>query len=117
MGMGLGCWAIVIVLAIYTVLGFFLAWIAQMVAREEVEVKTGVITLVCSGVVSLLVRVGIYQIDSGPAGVGAGIVAELGVLTLMIHLIAKLSWKHSIIISLIYTVLLAGVMFGLSSCS
>jgi hypothetical protein len=116
MGMGLGCWVIVILLAVYVVLGFLLAWIAAMVAKEEIEVKTGVITLMCSGLVSLLARVGVSMVLEEPLASIASIAVDLGVLTLMINLIAKLNWKHSVIIAAIYTVLMTVVMFGIRGC-
>jgi hypothetical protein len=107
-----------VILAAYVVLGFMLAWIAGMVAKEEVEVKTGVLTLICAGIVSLLARLGIKQIlGAGVEALGADVIADLAVLTLMINLIAKLSWKHSIIIAVIYTVVLTILAVALGSCT
>jgi hypothetical protein len=117
MGMGLGCWVLIIVLVVYTILGFMLAWIAGMVAQEEIDVKTGVITLICSGILSLLARFGIVQLIGGYEALGATIVSDLAILTLMINLIAKLSWKHSAIIAVIYTVVITALRIGLTSCS
>jgi hypothetical protein len=109
---------LLILLCVYTVLGFMLAWIAGMVAQEEVEVKTGVITLICSGVVSFLIDMGLAAVIPGTAeSVGAMFVADLIVLTLMLNLIAKLSWKHSAIIAVIYTVVIRGVLFGVTMCA
>jgi hypothetical protein len=108
---------LVILLAVYTLLGFMLAWIAAMVAKEDIEVKTGVITLICSGVTSFLVRLGLGQIMSGYEAMGAGFVTDLAVLTLMINLIAKLSWKHSAIIAVIYTVITSALFVGLAMCA
>jgi hypothetical protein len=108
---------IFILLAVFVVLGFMLAWIAGMVAQEEVEVKTGVLTLICSGILSILADVCIALVMTGPAALGASIVAKLAILTLMINLIAKLSWKHSAIIAVIYTVVLTALAIGLTTCA
>jgi hypothetical protein len=113
----MGCWVIAILLAVYTVLGFMLAWIAAMVAKEEVEVKTGVITLICSGVVSFLVRLGLFEIMGSAEATGAAIISDLAILALMLNLIAKLSWKHSAIIAVIYTVVIDGLLFGMAMCA
>lgn len=103
---------LLVVLAIYVFLGFMLAWIAQIVAREEVEVKTGVIILVLTAVISWAVQWGAGNV-LGPWGATlGGTVANFVVLIALLNLIAKLSWKHSAIIAGIYTGLLFLVAIG-----
>ena len=104
MGM-LGCWGLVILASVYTVLGFFLAWIAQMVAREDVEVRTGVITLIVSGITWLLIQIALSYFI-GDAANYTSTPVNFAVLTCSLHVIAKLSWKHSAIIAAIYAALL-----------
>lgn len=109
---------VLLTICIYLVLGFMLAWVAGIVAKEDVSPVTGAIVLFVSGVISLLVKYLIAeQVDSGEARLGLGLAVDLAVLTLMIRLIAKLSWKHSAIIAAIYSVLILVVVMGLASCA
>ncbi|MEX2219737.1 MAG: hypothetical protein WD749_13370 [Phycisphaerales bacterium] len=106
---------IILLICIYIVLGFMLAWIAGVVAREDVEVKTGVIILVLTGIASIALGLGLNEMAPDAA---AWILPflQFGLLTALIALIAKLSWKHSLIIALIYTVLITVLVLGLRSC-
>ncbi len=115
-GVGLGCFGLVAVIAVYVVLGFMLAWIAGAVAKEDVEVKTGVIVLVVTGILSVLINIGIGQIAPSIVTWTWPIV-NFGLLVLLLNLIAKLSWKHSGLIAAIYTLVLGGIMTLLSFCS
>jgi len=109
---------IIILLVVYTILGAMLAWIAGMVAREEVEVKTGVVTLIIAGIISFLAGLGIdIVLTSQIPNLVVTIAVQLGVLTLCIHVIAKLSWKHSAIIAGIYTGVLVVFGIALASCA
>lgn len=112
-GFGAGCFVLI---AVYVVLGFLLAWIAGAVAREDVEVKTGVIVLVVTGILALLINLGIDQVAPGITTWTWPIV-NYGVLVLLLNLIAKLSWKHSALIAIIYTVILGGLMTMLTFCA
>ncbi len=109
---------IFILLAIYVVLGFMLAWIAGLVAREEVDVKTGVLTLVVSGVLGILASLGIDAVlDEGTGSTVLNAGAQFVILTACIRLFAKLSWKHSLIIAVIYTVVINVIVLGLAACA
>lgn len=94
-----------LLICIYLVLGFFLAWIAGVVAREDVEVKTGAIILFVTGVLSVLARLGLKE--SMPEAIPWLMpIIQFGILIVLLHLIARLSMKHSAIIAAIYTGLL-----------
>lgn len=108
---------IIILAALYIFLGFMLAWIAMMVAREEVTVGTGIFTLIAAGIMGWLIDAVLDMVV--PAGALQTMVhfaVILGTLTLALHLIAKLEWKHSFLISVIYAVVINGVLFALASC-
>jgi hypothetical protein len=101
---------------VYLVLGFLLAWIANLVANEEVEVKTGFLILIITGILSVLVRIGMNQVAPDAAVVVAP-VANFVLLVVLLKLMAQLGWKHSAIIAAIYTAILFAVGLGLSMLS
>ena len=107
---------LVALVCLYIILGFMLAWIAGVVAREDVEVKTGVIILFLTAVISIAGQVGIEMAAEGSSKWAAPFI-NFGALLLMIRLIAKLEWKHSAIIAAIYTALLFLLGMALASCS
>jgi hypothetical protein len=108
---------IFLVICIYLVLGFMLAWVAGVIAKEDVAPMTGAIILFLSGLISTLVKYGLATQVSAEAATALGVLVDLVVLTLMIKLIARLSWKHAGIIAAIYSVLIFGVVFALASCA
>jgi hypothetical protein len=107
---------IIILIGVYLVLGFLLAWIANLVANEEVEVKTGFLILIITGILSVLVRIGMNQVAPDAAVVVAP-VANFVLLVVLLKLMAQLGWKHSAIIAAIYTAILFAVGLGLSMLS
>src|SRR3954471_19362558 len=106
---------LLIIVVIYLVLGFTLAWIANMVAQEDVEVKTGVLVLFLTWLITFGIR---YALNATLPDLTSWIMPPVyfATLILLLNLITKLSWKHSAIIALIYTVILWAAFFGLSSC-
>ncbi|MBX3385247.1 MAG: hypothetical protein KF768_01605 [Phycisphaeraceae bacterium] len=102
-------------ICIYIVLGFLLAWIAGIVAREEITITTGVVVLLVSGFLSIAAGFGLAEIapEAGPL---VQPFINFAILALMIHLIAKLSLKHSAIIAAIYAVILLLIAFALRGC-
>ena len=105
---------ILILVAIYVILGFMLAWVAGMVAQEEEEVKTGVLTLVCAGAINWVI--GFVLADVMEPGVPRMMVAigtSYLVLALCLLAIARLGWKPSLIIAAIYQALLYLVFYVL----
>jgi hypothetical protein len=107
---------IVVLICLYAVLGFMLAWIAGVVAREDVEVKTGVLILVLTAVIAIAGAFGVESVWQGGSKYASPFI-NFAALALMIRLIAKLEWKHSAIIAGIYTVLLFLIASGLRSCA
>jgi hypothetical protein len=115
---------LIALVCLYIVLGFMLAAIAGPIAREDVEVKTGVLILVLAGIVAFVGRIAVMAAAEGagaedPEGMGVWTspLINFGALLLTIHLIAKLSWKHSAIIAAIYTAVLFVIVLGLQSCA
>lgn len=102
---------ILVLIAVYFCLGFLLSWIAGVVAREEVSIGTSVVTIVIAGLLSFGAGLGLREIAPDAAPIVEP-VADFVIFTLMIHLIAKLSLKHSAIIAAIYAVIL--LLFGLA---
>lgn len=96
---------LLVLICMYLVLGFLLAWVAQLVAREEVEVKTGVLILVITAIVSI--AAGLILGQTAPSLAPVGLPAlQFGMLVVLTKQLAGLTWKHSLIIAVIYTVLL-----------
>ena len=87
-------------------LGFMFAWIAGVVAEEDVEVKTGVLILFLTGVVTVLVRIIVSEVDGIPMPGLIGAAANFLALIVMTHAFAKIEWKKSALIAIIYTVIL-----------
>jgi hypothetical protein len=109
---------ILVAICIYLVLGFMLAWVAGIVAKEDVAPVTGATVLFLAGLISMGIKyVLAEQVDGESARLGLGVIVDLAVLTLMIRLIARLNWKHSAIIAAIYSVLILVVVMGLASCA
>lgn len=104
---------LLIIIAMYVFLGFMLAWIAQVVAREEVEVKTGVIILVLTAIIGYAVQAGAAAAFGSGAALALGTLSNFAALIVLLNLVAKLSWKHSAIIAAIYTVLIFAAALGI----
>jgi len=112
----LGLGSLVVLVAVYCVLGFVFAWVAQVVSREEVSVGAGIGIVVTAGIVAILTSAVLASYAGGLA-VFLIPVVNFGLFTLLTNLIAKLSWKHSAIIAAIYTALLFVVGFALTMCA
>ncbi len=89
-----------ILIALYTILGFLYAWTVGIVAREEIYVRSGVLIVV----IPLLVRIAlsVAQIQLGLIGLGL----DFALLLVGSKLIARLDWKPALIVSAIYTAIL-----------
>jgi hypothetical protein len=109
---------LLVIIAVYVVLGFLLAWIANMVAQEDISVGTGVLTLICAGVVNFFIELGLDQVlDDGIGKLLLLLLIQFFVFAACIKALAKLGWKHSFIIAAIYDGLLFVVGLGLASCA
>ncbi|MFG0306557.1 MAG: hypothetical protein ACF8Q5_10150 [Phycisphaerales bacterium JB040] len=108
-----------LLIVVYIVLGFMYAWITGIVAREEISVGTGVLILVLSGVLTIIAGVGLAAagIENELTLQLAGTAVSLGSLTLMGKAIAKLEWKHALIIACVYSVLLFVNGLALGACA
>lgn len=99
---------------IFLVFGFLLAWIAQMVSREEVSLGMGIGILIFTYITWAFARVALKDAEAPlPTAVPIGVL--FGVLTLLLGVVAKLSWKHAAIIGAIYTVLITLVGLGVDA--
>lgn len=101
-------------IAIFLLFGFILAWVAQMVSREEVSVGLGVGILVIAYIATTFTKVAVRDAEEAVRA-AAPIGVLFGVLILGLTLLAKLNIKHAAIISVIYTVLLTLIGYGISA--
>ncbi len=88
------------------VLGFVYVWIANVVARTDVEVKTGIIILFVAGLAGWGIRAAL----SGAGGVTfevAGSGVHFLALVLLTRYLAAIEWKQALIVAAIFT----GLMF------
>jgi hypothetical protein len=104
---------ILILIAIYAVLGFLLSWIANMVAKDDIEVKTSVIIIVLWGVLNTGSSYALNAADLPGASWLASAIG-FGLLVALLHFIAHLAWKHCLIIAAIYSVIMLGISMLLS---
>ncbi len=102
---------ILITIAIYAILGFLLAWISNMVTRDEMEVKTGVVILLLAGFINLGLNYALAE--DFPAIAGAGV--NLVVLATMIWLIGKVEFLRSLIIAAIFSAVIFAITLALSA--
>lgn len=107
---------LIVLIAVYCVLGFLFTWIAQIVAKEEVSVGAGIGIVVGTGIAAAVTAIGLA------ASVPALVVfimplVNFGLLVCLTHLIARLSWKHSAIIAAIYTALMFLVGIAFTACA
>ncbi len=107
---------LLLLVCIFIVLGFILAWVAGIVAREEMEIKTGVIIMIVTAVINIALRYALALLSPGLA-LWLGPVVNLLVLAVMINLLGKLSWKHSFIIAAVFTALIFVLSLALASCA
>jgi hypothetical protein len=105
---------LMILVAVFAVLGFVLAWIIGIVAREEVSIGRGVVILLCTGVFNFLVNAGLMAVAPALAA-WASLPVSFAVLTLMIHVIGDIEWKPSMIIAAVYSVIIFLVFLGLAA--
>ena len=103
---------LLILVAVFAVLGFILAWIIGIVAREEVSIGRGVAILLCTGVFNFLVKAGLQEVAPELA-TWSSLPVSFGLLTVMIHVIGDIEWKPSVIIAAVYSVVIFAVSFVL----
>jgi len=103
-----------VLLCILVALGFVLAWISNVVAHEDMEVKTGVLILVLSGILSWVAKLALMDMDPLVESLG-GIAANFGALVLLTNLLGKIGFKKSAIIAAVFTAILwvIGFVLGL----
>lgn len=104
-----------ITIAVYLVLGFLLAWVANIVAKDDVPVWKGVVILFLTGVAQLALQIGL-QDHSESLRSNVSPVFNVAMITVLTRFIAGLSWKHSVIIGAIYTVLLFVMGLAFTAC-
>jgi hypothetical protein len=98
---------LLILVAVYVILGFMLAWIVGIVAQEEISIGQGVLVLILSAIVTIAVSLALAQIVVDPtAYAGLRIALNLCTIAVFTKLIAHIGWKESFIISTIYATLL-----------
>lgn len=103
-----GILGLFVLVCIYIMLGFLFAWVAGVIAQEEVLVRTGVLILVLTAVVDILLRIILPASTPAPGLVLMG--ANFLTLIVLTNAIAKIDWKNSAIIAVVYT----GVLFLIS---
>lgn len=110
----MGIFALIFILG---VLGFTLSWISGMVAKQEIDVKYGVIIVVITGVVTGLF--GKFFADSWGfwPGLGARAAVWFVLMSLLLRAIGGIPLRKGAQIALVYMVLITGIQWGLSSCA
>lgn len=103
---------IAVLFCILVALGFLLAWISNVVAREDMEIKTGVIILILAGILGLGAQFFLSGMGEA-AGIVGGSLAQFAALVLMINLLGKIDFKKSAIIAAVFTGILWVVGFVL----
>jgi hypothetical protein len=106
---------LLIIICVFAVFGFFYSWIAQMVSREEVPIWKGVVILITAGIGS---AIGSALVEGAMPGASTFVspFITFGALTLMSHVVAGLSPKHSAIVAGVYSVLSLILGFALGAC-
>lgn len=100
---------ILVAIAVYAFLGFLLAWISQVIAKEDISVGTGVVILILTGIVGFGIKMFAISALGDVLGGLVALAGQFGVLIVMLNVLAHLTWKHSAIIASIYT----GVLFAI----
>jgi hypothetical protein len=103
---------IILLVCILAALGFVLAWISNVVAHEDMEVKTGVIILILAGILGWGAQHFLAEMGEAAAIIG-GTAAQFAALVLMINLLGKIDFKKSAIIAAVFTAILWVVGFVL----
>lgn len=104
---------IFLLIAAFIALGFLLAWIVGIVAREEISITTGVVILFLSGLLSIAVGEGLNWVAPHAAYLVQPF-ANFAILMLLIHLLAHLTLKHSAIIAAIYAAIILAIVVAFS---
>lgn len=107
---------IIVLIAVLMTLGFMLAWITGVVAKEEIEVKTGVMVVVLTGIVNFAFGAFVTKDLGLWVGLLANAAVWLAVMTLLLRAIAGIAVKKGIVIALIYAVIVLLLNFGMASC-
>ncbi len=105
----------IVLAAILLVLGFTLAWVTGVVAKEEIEIKHGVIIVLITGIVARIVGYALRDADviiSLLAYAAVWIVLLAGLLRLVTHV----PFKQGLLVATIYAVITTAITFGLASC-
>lgn len=98
---------LLIVVAVYAILGFMLAWIVGIVAKEEISVGQGVVILILSAIVNIVVGLLTDQYTTEPwMSLGLGVILNLGTIAVFTKIIAQIEWKESIIVAGVYAAIL-----------
>ncbi len=104
----------IVLIALVLLQGFMLAWIAQVVAREEVEVKTGVLVVVITAVLSTIAGFALRNtLGLWPTAI-LQVAIYYGLLSTLLKVMAHLQLKHASIIAGIYTVIYLVTIIGIA---
>ncbi len=102
--------ALLMFLGILTLLGFILAWVSNVVAGGEMEVKIGVAIFIVAGIITYGLEAGLGE--NFPAIGSAGV--NLVVLAAMIWLIGKVEFLKSLIIAAVFSAILFAIRHALT---
>jgi hypothetical protein len=105
---------IFLLFCVLAVLGFILSWITGVVAREEIEIKTSMGILFLTGIVTIVVGFATADLG-GAASTACRLLASLTTLALLVKFGGRLSWKHSVIIAVVFSMVLNLIAFGIAA--
>lgn len=97
---------IIILVAVFLVLGFLYAWIAGIVAKEEVELKTGVLILFLAAILTVVLQVALLSLDPAVQIVLTS-VGQLVAIAGLTRVMTGIALGKSFVIAIIYSVILS----------
>lgn len=107
---------ILILIAIVAFLGFMLAWVTGMVAKEEISVGQGMAVVFLTAIVNFFARLGLLVVGLEPL-VANIIDIPISALAMagLLRLIGGIDFKPGLIIGAVYAVALFLVNLGLAA--
>lgn len=105
----------IIAAAILLVLGFMLAWITGVVAKEEIEIKHGVIIVLITGIVARIVDYALRDADTVVA-LASDAAVWIVLLAGLLRLVTHVPFKKGLLIATIYAVITTAITLGMTSC-
>lgn len=105
---------LLLVIAIYTVLGFVYAWAAGLLAKKSVPGFTGLLVMLLNGAVTASILYLLREENSTVQGAAAG-AAQAALLTVLTRLVTGMNWARSIGLGVGFTAVVFGAFIIIGS--